>query len=131
MTFNQSIAPINKVVELTKHLENGSKPMPVSPEMAQKFQAMMHGSKGVDATAMPSGHNVVGDMLARAQDDISAADKHLEQFASESANMDPAQVIAQATVIGGELNRESMKMTIATTMAEGSNKSLNSLLKNQ
>jgi type III secretion system HrpB2-like protein len=124
------IAPIAHVDELLRTAATQPATTPkVSPELAQKFDALM--TRSEQAGTAPGGPNVVTDILARQQDGLQGVQNEVAGLMQAAPNMSAVELNAATMVVSRDVATNNFKLQAATSITSGSNKSLQTLLKNQ
>src|SRR6185436_7007999 len=105
-------------------------PHGVSPELTQKFDALMTRSEQAGA-ASPGGPNVVTDVLAHQQDSLQNVQNEVTGLMQAAPHMSTVELGAATMVVSRDVATSNFKLQAATSITSGSNKSLQTLLKNQ
>jgi hypothetical protein len=127
-----AIAPIESALRLAA---NGAAPMPqavANPELSAKFEALMQRNAAETAT-VDGGHgvNAVAGVIERQQDEITQMQNSMQEFIEKAPSLDPMdRFVANAAIMEKE-SLVHMKMSLALGATKSSNKSLQSLLKNE
>lgn len=126
------IAPVPPVDEALKALASGSgaaaQPA-ATPELRQQFEALMKPQTNV--APAPSGPNALTAVLQNEQSDIDKVQAGAQQFLDNAPNMSSMEIVTSGMALSHSLAMVNMKMQVATSLTQGSNKSLQTLLKNQ
>ena len=99
--------------------------------LTQRFQAMMQGPHHAESVPGADGPNVVSDVLTRGEDMLRHDQARLEQFGKELPHMSPAESLRRSAELLQSMGASQFRMHAATSLATGTNKSLQTLLKNQ
>jgi len=131
MTAISSIVPID---DLAKLVAPGAAPVTpaVSPESVSKFESLMNNqpADGSHDLADPS-KNVLGGMLEKEQVKMRGVEQSMKDFMVDMPNMSTQELTARSMVLSSEMTMSGVKMTVGTSLMSSSNKSLQTLLKNQ
>ena len=105
--------------------------LPGSEALAQRFESMMSAPGGVNAIPGEGGTNVVADILNKQEKLMQGNEAEMMNLYSNANTMS----LAELTIKGIEMSRSvaisNFRLQAATSIAQGSNKSLQTLLKNQ
>lgn len=126
------IAPVPPVDEALKALASGSgaaAPPAVAPELRQQFEALMKPQANV--APPPTGPNALAAVIQNQQSDIDKVQAGAQQFLDDAPNMSSMEIVTSGMALSHSLAMVNMKMQVATSLTQGSNKSLQTLLKNQ
>ncbi len=126
------IAPVPPVDEALKALASGSgaaAPPAVAPELRQQFEALM--KQQTNVAPPPAGPNALAAVIQNQQSDIDKVQAGAQQFLDEAPNMSSMEIVTSGMALSHSLAMVNMKMQVATSLTQGSNKSLQTLLKNQ
>jgi len=126
------IAPIPPVDEALKALAAGTghtPPTAVTPEMRHQFEALM--KQPANVAPAPSGPNALAAVIENQQSDIDKVQAGAQQFLDQAPGMSSMEIVATGMTLSHSLAMVNMKMQVATSLTQGSNKSLQTLLKNQ
>jgi type III secretion system HrpB2-like protein len=136
-----SVAPLNPAEQALQALASqatqgaghGVAPVPsaVTPEMQQNFQSLMQ--RSTDHAASSAGHpgNVIQHVIERQQGDLQRVEGQVENFLAAAPGMGASEVVAASMAVSRNVAVTNLKLQIATSITQGSNKSLQTLLKNQ
>lgn len=109
-------------------------------ELAVKnFEALMERSQGQMPTQAVSptqadridGINSVTKLIAAEESALRELDAEMKRFSIESPQMSQSEQMARSLEMSHMLTMHSVTLTITTGMAQGANKSLQTLFKNQ
>jgi len=131
------IAPIPPVEELGKLAAPMASALPqgASPELAQKFQALMQrndaheAAAGIDARS--GGMNAVTGILEHQQAEISQVQNSMQDFIEKAPSLSPTDRFVAGAAMMQKESLVHMKMSLAMGVTKSSNKSLQTLLKNE
>jgi type III secretion system HrpB2-like protein len=105
---------------------------PVPADLAQKFQDLMqHGTAESTSGDGHSGIRTAADALQREQTEFDELHNSMADLVQRSATMSPGEVAAANMDMVNKVTMMSFKMQTGTALAQGSNKSLQTLLKNE
>lgn len=136
-----SVAPLNPAEQalqaLASHATQGGGqavapvPQAVTPEMQQNFQSLMQ--RHSDHAAASVGHpgNVITNVIERQQGDLARVEGQVQGFLDAAPGMGASEVVAASMAVSRNVAVTNLKLQIATSITQGSNKSLQTLLKNQ
>ena len=99
--------------------------------LTQRFQAMMQGPHHAQGVPGTDGPNVVSDVLARGEDMLRHDQVQLEQFGKQLPHMSPTEALHRSAELLHSMGASQFRMHAATSLATGTNKSMQTLLKNQ
>ena len=126
------IAPVPPVDEALKALASGSGATAshaVAPELRQQFEALM--KQQTNVAPPPTGPNALAAVIQNQQSDIDKVQAGAQQFLDDAPNMSSMEIVTSGMALSHSLAMVNMKMQVATSLTQGSNKSLQTLLKNQ
>ena len=126
------IAPIPPVDQALKALASGSggaAQSAVAPELRQQFEALMN--KHAQVAPPPPGPNALAAVIQNQQSDIDRVQAGAQKFLDDAPNMSSMEITTAGMALSHSLAMVNMKMQVATSLTQGSNKSLQTLLKNQ
>ena len=126
------IAPVPPIDEALKALASGrgaAAPPAVAPELRQQFEALMQ--RPTDVAPTPSGPNALAAVIQNQQNDIDKVQAGAQKFLDNAPNMSSMEIVTSGMALSHSLAMVNMKMQVATSLTQGSNKSLQTLLKNQ
>ena len=129
------IAPVAKIDDALKLAlpAGGSSPQPaVSPEMANKFRDLMqrHDNETVQ-DAQGRRTDAVAGVLERQQDELSQLQASMQDFVEKASTLSPADRFAAGAAMMQKESLVHMKMSLVMGVTKTSNKSLQTLLKNE
>lgn len=127
-----AIVPIESALKLGAH-GAASAPQPVaSPELSSKFEALMQ-RNAAETTTVDGGHgmNTVTGVIERQQNEITQMQTSMEDFIEKAPSLDPTDRFVASAAIMEKESLVHMKMSLALGATKSSNKSLQSLLKNE
>jgi hypothetical protein len=130
MTPIPAIPPIDSLLPLGGHAAASATPPPVNPELSAKFEALMqrHAAETVDGS---HGMNAVTGVIERQQAEINDMQTSMQDFIEKSPTLDQTERFAASAAIMEKESLVHMKMSLALGATKSSNKSLQSLLKNE
>jgi type III secretion inner rod protein HrpB2 len=131
MTPIPAVPPIDQALKLAMQAASPAKPAAPSAELAQKFEALMKHIDGTQRATEPSGHNVIGGLLQREQGEMSAVESRMDNLMAALPGMSQPEAVASLAAISKDVVVMSTKMQVATSLAQSSKGSLETLLKNQ
>jgi type III secretion system HrpB2-like protein len=99
--------------------------------LTQRFQALMKGPHHAENVPGADGPNVVSDVLARGEDMLRHDQVQLEQFGKELPHMSSTEALHRSAELLHSMGASQFRMHAATSLASGTNKSMQTLLKNQ
>jgi len=126
------IAPVPPVDEALKALASGSgaaAPTAAPAELRQQFEALMKPQSNV--APPPAGPNALAAVIQNQQSDIDKVQAGAQDFLDNAPNMSSMEIVTSGMALSHSLAMVNMKMQVATSLTQGSNKSLQTLLKNQ
>ena len=127
-----AVVPIESALKLGAH---GAAPTPqpvASPELSAKFEALMQ-RNAAETTTVDGGHgmNTVTGVIERQQNEITQMQISMEDFIEKAPSLDPTDRFVASAAIMEKESLVHMKMSLALGATKSSNKSLQSLLKNE
>ena len=127
-----AITPVDSVLKAAQK----SVPSPVTEQLTSKFEAMMQAPKAeqvraAQAAQAPSGPNAITQMVDKQQVLLQKSFADAEAFTANAGNLSMQEVAAQSMKLSQDLTMANFKLQSVTAVAQGSNKSLQTLLKNQ
>ena len=130
MTPIPSVAPLESAITLAAR-GPAATPQPIaSPEMVEKFRALMERGQQ-SAAAGPQPPDAIAGLIQGQQNEINQMQSAMTDFVEKAPLMDPSDRF----IAGAELmQKESlvhMKMSVSMGLAKASNKSLQTLIKNE
>ena len=125
-----AIPSVDQAAKLIKTAESLQAPGPSSPDLKQKFQALMQRTDQSTHVAA-EGPNAAGQMLQVGQSDMDKMEARMDDLVQDLPNMDVSEVAAASAALTHDAAIMNFKVQAATTLTENSHKSLDSLLKNQ
>jgi len=138
-----AIAPVGSVDQALKALASHATDGPgaaagippvnggASPEMQQRFESLMQRNTDHAAHPVNGAGNVVTHMIERQQGDLARVEGQVQGFLDAAPNMGASEVVAASMAVSRNVAVTNLKLQIATSITQGSNKSLQTLLKNQ
>jgi type III secretion system HrpB2-like protein len=125
-----SIVPIDELAKLVAPTGAPSTPS-VSQESVSKFESLMNRPGNENSTHEVSTKNVIGSILESEQNGMKATENKLKDYIQEMPNLSPQEQQARSMVLSSEMTMSNVKLTIGSSLMQATNKSLQSLLKNQ
>ncbi|AKJ27828.1 hypothetical protein [Caldimonas brevitalea] len=126
-----AIPPIEGVLETVKTGTGAGGPLP-DAAMTEKFQALMgSGDRSGPDVGSTDGPNALGKVMERQEALMRSDEQALRNLATNAPNMSIAELNLATLEISRSITASGFKMQASTAIAQGSNKSLQSLLKNQ
>jgi type III secretion system HrpB2-like protein len=135
--------PINAVATVSHVLEAAKTPAPSSPAMDQlsvKFEAMMKQSPhngGQHAGAEPfstppasDGPNAISQVMSKQEAYLKQTMADVDNFSVNASRMSLVEMTAKGMQISRDIGMAKAHLDVAMGVAQGSNKSLQGLLKN-
>jgi type III secretion inner rod protein HrpB2 len=127
-----AIAPVDSVLKAAQK----SVPSPAMDQLTNKFQAMMQAPKAEQAQAAlaaqaPSGPNAITQLVDKQQALMQKSFADVEAFTANASNLTMQEVAAQSMKLSHDMTMANFNLQSTTAVAQGSNKSLQTLLKNQ
>jgi len=135
-----SIGPVDQALKaLASHATQGAGPgaavppaqASVTPEMQQNFQALMQRNTDHAAASVSHPGNVITNVIERQQGDLQRVEGQVQGFLDAAPGMGASEVVAASMAVSRNVAVTNLKLQIATSITQGSNKSLQTLLKNQ
>jgi hypothetical protein len=127
-----AISPIESALKLGAHGATPASQPAASPELTAKFEALMQRNaaetSGVDGGR---GMNAVSGVIERQQNEISQMQTSMQDFIEKAPSLDPTDRFVASAAIMEKESLVHMKMSLALGATKSSNKSLQSLLKNE
>lgn len=127
-----AVVPIESALKLGAH---GAAPTPqpvASPELSAKFEALMQ-RNAAETTTVDGGHgmNTVTGVIERQQNEITQMQTSMQDFIEKAPSLDPTDRFVASAALMEKESLVHMKMSLALGATKSSNKSLQSLLKNE
>ncbi|SHN21792.1 hypothetical protein [Rhizobacter sp. OV335] len=104
---------------------------PVTPEMQQRFESLMQRHNDHTTHEVSRTGNVIQHVIERQQGDLQRVEGQVENFLAAAPGMGASEVVAASMAVSRNVAVTNLKLQIATSITQGSNKSLQTLLKNQ
>ncbi len=108
---------------------------PVAPspaeDLAKKFDAMMNASPGVPGAFNPHQSHEITQAVNRQESLVRDTFDKIDALQRESGHLTNDELLAQSLVLSRDLTLANFSISSATAVAQGANKSFQSLLKNQ
>ena len=124
------VVPPIDFAQSVMHVGSATPSAQPSPALTQKFAALMHRTENVAPVAAAPGHNIAADLLQGEQNKISGLESGMQNLMQDMPNMSSSELMEAGMVLSHDATVMSVKMQVATSLTEGSHKSLDSLLKN-
>jgi len=130
MTPIPAIPPIDSLLPLGGHAAVSASAPAVSPELSAKFEALMqrHAAETVDSR---NGLNTLTSAIEKQQAEITEVQTSMQDFIEKAPSLDQTERFAASAEIMEKESLVHMKMSLALGATKSSNKSLQSLLKNE
>jgi hypothetical protein len=130
MTPIPAIPPIDSLLPVGGHAAASATPPPVNPELSAKFEALMqrHAAETVDGS---NGMNTLTSVMENQQNEISQMQTSMQDFIEKAPSLDQTERFAASAAIMEKESLVHMKLSLALGATKSSNKSLQSLLKNE
>ena len=133
------IAPIIPIHEATSLATAGGQAAApasqASPELSQKFQDLMHRTREDTSTPLAQGQapgdNAVSRILQTQQNEFTQMHNSMLDYVEHAPAMSQMENLSASLVMMQKATNLHIKTSMATGMTKASNKSLDSLLKNQ
>jgi type III secretion inner rod protein HrpB2 len=113
-------------------LEPVSAEPPSVEALAERFQALMEGpnkhAEHVDGTEGP---NAVSQVLTRGEEMLSQDHEAMLKLSADASKLSPAELLTRTMEVTQQASLSHFRMQAATQLASGTNKSIQTLLKNQ
>jgi type III secretion inner rod protein HrpB2 len=124
-----AIAPVESVLQAAQK----SVPSPAMEQLTQKFESMMKAPQAdMAGAAQPSqGPNTLTEVVNKQEALMHKAFEDVETFAANADKMSMNEVAAQSMKLSRDMAMANFALQSTTAVAQGSNKSLQTLLKNQ
>ncbi len=130
------IIPIHEAASLaTAGAQSAAPAAQASPDLARKFQDLMHRTR--EDTAAPlvqgqaPGDNAVSRILQTQQNEYTQMNDAMLDFVERAPGMSQMENLSASLVMMQKATNLHVKTSMATGMTKSANKSLDSLLKNQ
>jgi hypothetical protein len=131
------IVPITEAASLASSATHGATATaaaPPSPELAQKFQDLMHRTREDTGSPLVEGHggdNAMSRILQSQQNEFRDMHDSMLDFVERSPTMTPMENMSASVAMMQKTTNLHIKTSMATGVTKATNKSLESLLKNQ
>lgn len=135
--------PINAVATVSHVLDAAKTPAPSSPAMDQlsvKFEAMMkqsphNGGQHPDAQPFSTppasdGPNAISQVMSKQEAYLKQTMADVDNFSANASRMSLVEMTAKGMQISRDIGMAKAHLDVAMGVAQGSNKSLQGLLKN-
>jgi type III secretion system HrpB2-like protein len=127
-----AVAPVESVL---KTAQKGVA-SPAMEQLTSKFEALMQAPKAEQANAArvasaASGPNAVTQLVDKQQALMQKSFHDVEAFTANAGNLSMQEVAAHSMKLSHDLAMANFHLQSTTAVAQGSNKSLQTLLKNQ
>jgi type III secretion system HrpB2-like protein len=126
-----AIAPVDAVLKAAQK----SVPSPAMAQLTSKFEAMMQAPKAEQASAAQaaqatSGPNAATQLVDKQEALMKKSFSDVEAFTANAGDMSMQEVVAQSMKLSRDMTMANFSLQSTTAVAQGSNKSLQTLLKN-
>ncbi len=135
--------PINAVASVSQVLDAAKTPAQSSPAMDQlsvKFEAMMNnaphnggqpaGSAPFSTPPVSDGPNAISQVMGKQEAYLKQTMAEVDNFSANASHMSLVEMTAKGMQISRDIGMAKAHLDVAMGMAQGSNKSLQGLLKN-
>jgi type III secretion system HrpB2-like protein len=135
--------PINAVATVSQVLNAAKTPAPNSPAMDQltvKFEAMMKqsthgggqhpGEAPFSAPPASDGPNAISQVMSKQEAYLKKTMAEVDNFSANASSMSLVEMTAKGMQISRDIGMAKAHLDVAMGVAQGSNKSLQGLLKN-
>jgi type III secretion system HrpB2-like protein len=133
-----AIAPVDSVLKAAQK----SVTSPATEQLTSKFEAMMQAPRAEQvwsaqaanapqAPQAPAGPNAITQLVDKQQSLLQKSFADAEAFAANASNLSMQEVAAQSMKLSHDMTMANFNLQSITAVAQGSNKSLQTLLKNQ
>lgn len=118
-----------KTVKLT--LEAAAAPEPSVDALAQRFQSMMQGPTHTEHAPGADGPNLVSEVLTRGDEMLRRDQQELLKLRDEAPLLSAAELTLKTAEVSRQVAISNFRMSTSLSVASSSNKSVQTLLKNQ
>lgn len=115
----QSAAPLNSVST------------PSMEELTQRFRAMMEAPHAVDRPPSGPQESLLTHMMSNGEEFLKQTHEKVAELRAQSPYMTPSEFISASIEVSEAASIGNFRLQAATSVASGTNKSMQSLLKNQ
>jgi type III secretion system HrpB2-like protein len=130
-----AIAPVDSVLKAAQK----SVTSPATEQLTSKFEAMMQAPKAeqlrtaqaANAPQAPAGPNAITQLVDKQQSLMQKSFSDAQAFTANASNLSMQEVAAQSMKLSHDMTMANFNLQSITAVAQGSNKSLQTLLKNQ
>lgn len=113
-------------------LETVSAEPPSVEALAERFHALMQGpNKHAEHVEGTEGPNALSQVLTRGEEMFQHDHEQLMQLRADANKLNPAELLTRTMEVTQQHSLSQFRMQAATQLASGTNKSLQTLLKNQ
>ena len=135
MSAIEAVGSIEQVLKFART----QKDLPVDDALGQKFAGLMQPASGSDASTRPDFHtpaaghgaNAVTDVMAKHEAAMRVTFDDAHAVAANASSMSMSQLVAANIEVSQRMAIANVGMQSVTAMGQSTNKSLQSLLKNQ
>lgn len=99
--------------------------------LTQRFQTMMQGPHHPVHAQGTEGPNVVSEVLTRGEDMLQQNQDQVQKLQEQAPHLSAAELTLKTVEVGRTVSEGNFRMQAAMSIASGTNKSMQSLLKNQ
>jgi hypothetical protein len=127
-----AIAPIESALKLAAQSAVPTPQALANPELSAKFESLMQRNAAETAPVDGAhGMNALTGVIERQQDEITQMQSSMQDFIEKAPSLDPTDRFVASAAIMEKESLVHMKMSLALGATKSSNKSLQSLLKNE
>ena len=132
MTPIPPVSKIDEVLKLAMPQAHAAPQGAVSPELSDKFQALMqrHDTE-VSQSTRGRGPGAISDILERQQNELTQVQTSMQDFIEKAPTLSPSDRFVAGAAMMQKESLVHMKMSLAMGVTKSSNKSLQTLLKNE
>ncbi|AEG94090.1 hypothetical protein [Ramlibacter tataouinensis] len=123
------VSPSVQAVQLAAQAGNG--PNPSMEELTQRFKALMDAPHPVERPPSGPQDSMLTHMLANGEEFLRQTHEKVAELRAQSPYMTPAEFISASIEVSEAASIGHFRLQAATSIASGTNKSMQSLLKNQ
>lgn len=128
-----TVAPILPLDQVLKTItpESAVKTASPQPELVRKFEALMQRQSAGLQLSTSTVHTNIAGMIERQQIDLQRVETQVQGFVDAAPGMSASELAAASMAVSRNVAVTNLKLQIVTSMAQGANRSLQTLLKNQ
>jgi len=104
---------------------------PSMEELTQRFDSMMKAPHSADRPPSGPQESMLTHMMANGEEFMKQTHERVAELRAQSPYMTPNELVAASIEVSEAASIGAFRMQVATTIASGTNKSVQSLLKNQ